>query len=60
MEILRKKLSNVPVEQNLNSIEQSLEITVEHTFTTFIDSLFDILHNYDIQLLNICETVRCI
>lgn len=62
MEILRKKLlntfSNSPNNTSVqDDIEHSSTDTIENTFFTFLDAMFNILMKYDHRILNICETV---
>lgn len=57
MEILKKHLlkfsDNMSTEEPSENIENNL-------FFSFLDAMFCVISKYDSQILNICETVRCI
>lgn len=60
MEVLRKKLHYFPRDSHirLSDQQQLFDSTVEDISYTFLNTMFNILSKYDLQILSICETVR--
>lgn len=60
MEVLRKKLCNdsTNFHNQFSGYQQFVENTVGDIAYKFLDTTFNILSKYDLQILSICETVR--